>query len=157
MPSIKQTKKTMQVVSAAVNSSYDYRHEFVTPEHLLLALMVEDDNFSHILNIFYNADTFLMEIEKHLAEMESMPDEADYNPEFSVQMCELLDKSGELVAYSNAEAIDIPHLAKAMLEQEESWAAYLLKSALYGKESHFLTKLISIYDYDAQLEKEKKD
>ena len=146
----------MQVVSAAVNSTYDYRHEFVTPEHLLLALMAEDDNFSHILNIFYDADTFLMEIGKHLAEMESMPDEADYNPEFSVQMCELLDKSGELVAYSNAEAIDIPHLAKAMLEQEESWAAYLLKKALYGKESHFLTKLISIYDYDAQLEKEKK-
>ena len=146
----------MQVVSAAVNSTYDYQHEFVTPEHLLLALMAEDDNFSHILNIFYDADTFLMEIEKHLAEMESMPDETDYNPEFSVQMCELLDKSGELVAYSNAEAIDIPHLAKAMLEQEESWAAYLLKKALYGKESHFLTKLISIYDYDAQLEKEKK-
>lgn len=146
----------MQVVSAAVNSTYDYRHEFVTPEHLLLALMVEDDNFSRILNIFYDADTFLMEIEKHLAEMESMPDETDYNPEFSVQMCELVDKSGELVAYSNAEAIDIPHLAKAMLEQEESWAAYLLKKALYGKESHFLTKLISIYDYDAQLEKEKK-
>ena len=146
----------MQVVSAAVNSTYDYRHEFVTPEHLLLALMAEDDNFSRILNIFYDADTFLMEIEKHLAEMESMPDETDYNPEFSVQMCELLDKSGELVAYSNAEAIDIPHLAKAMLEQEESWAAYLLKKALYGKESHFLTKLISIYDYDAQLEKEKK-
>ena len=146
----------MQVVSAAVNSTYDYRHEFVTPEHLLLALMVEDDNFSRILNIFYDADTFLMEIEKHLAEMESMPDETDYNPEFSVQMCELLDKCGELVAYSNAEAIDIPHLAKAMLEQEESWAAYLLKKALYGKESHFLTKLISIYDYDAQLEKEKK-
>ena len=146
----------MQVVSAAVNSTYDYRHEFVTPEHLLLALMVEDDNFSRILNIFYDADTFLMEIETHLAEMESMPDETDYNPEFSVQMCELLDKSGELVAYSNAEAIDIPHLAKAMLEQEESWAAYLLKKALYGKESHFLTKLISIYDYDAQLEKEKK-
>ena len=156
MPSIKQTKKTMQVVSAAVNSTYDYRHEFVTPEHLLLALMAEDDNFSRILNLFYDADTFLMEIEKHLAEMESMPDETDYNPEFSVQMCELLDKSGELVAYSNAEAIDIPHLAKAMLEQEESWAAYLLKKALYGKESHFLTKLISIYDYDAQLEKEKK-
>ena len=146
----------MQVVSAAVNSTYDYQHEFVTPEHLLLALMVEDDNFSRILNIFYDADTFLMEIEKHLAEMESMPDETDYNPEFSVQMCELLDKCGELVAYSNAEAIDIPHLAKAMLEQEESWAAYLLKKALYGKESHFLTKLISIYDYDAQLEKEKK-
>ena len=156
MPSIKQTKKTMQVVSAAVNSTYDYRHEFVTPEHLLLALMVEDDNFSHILNIFYNADTFLMEIEKHLAEMESMPDETDYNPEFSIQMNQLIERSWEQVVYSSAEAIDIPHLAKAMLEQEESWAAYLLKKALNGKETHFLTKLLSIYDYDAQLEKEKK-
>ena len=70
MPSIKQTKKTMQVVSAAVNSTYDYRHEFVTPEHLLLALMMEEDNFSRVLNIFYDADTFLMEIEEHLGEME---------------------------------------------------------------------------------------
>ena len=156
MSSIKQTKKTMQVVSAAVNSSYDYRHEFVTPEHLLLALMVEDDNFYHILNIFYDADSFITEIEKHLAEIESMPDEADYNPEFSVQMCELIDKSWEQVVFSSAEAIDIPHLAKAMLDQEESWAAYLLKKALNGKESHFMTKLISIYDYDAQQEKEKK-
>lgn len=156
MSSIKQTKKTMQVVSAAVNSSYDYRHEFVTPEHLLLALMVEDDNFYHILNIFYDADSFITEIEKHLAEIESMPDEADYNPEFSVQMCELIDKSWEQVVFSSAEAIDIPHLAKAMLDQEESWAAYMLKKALNGKESHFMTKLISIYDYDAQQEKEKK-
>lgn len=156
MSSIKQTKKTMQVVSAAVNSSYDYRHEFATPEHLLLALMVEDDNFYHILNIFYDADSFITEIEKHLAEIESMPDEADYNPEFSVQMCELIDKSWEQVVFSSAEAIDIPHLAKAMLDQEESWAAYLLKKALNGKESHFMTKLISIYDYDAQQEKEKK-
>ena len=156
MPSIKQTKKTMQVVSAAVNSSYDYRHEFVTPEHLLLALMVEDDNFYHILNIFYDADSFITEIEKHLAEIESMPDEADYNPEFSVQMCELIDKSWEQVVFSSAEAIDIPHLAKAMLDQEESWAAYMLKNALYGKENHFLTKLINVYDFDAHLEKEKK-
>ena len=156
MPSIKQTKNTMQVVSAAVNSSYDYRHEFVTPEHLLLALMVEDDNFYHILNIFYDADSFITEIEKHLAEIESMPDEADYNPELSVQMCELIDKSWEQVVFSSAEAIDIPHLAKAMLDQEESWAAYMLKNALYGKETHFLTKLINVYDFDAHLEKEKK-
>lgn len=146
----------MQVVSAAVNSSYDYRHEFVTPEHLLLALMVEDDNFYHILNIFYDADSFITEIEKHLEEIETMPDEADYNPEFSVQMCELIDKSWEQVVFSSAEAIDIPHLAKAMLDQEESWATYMLKNALYGKETHFLTKLINVYDFDAHLEKEKK-
>ena len=156
MSDTKQTKKAAQIISAAVNSSYDYRHEFVTPEHLLLALMMEDDNFYHILNIFYDADTFITEVENHLAEIECVPDDIDYNPELSIQMCKLLDKSWEQVVYSSAEAIDIPHLAKAMLEQQDSWAAYLLKKALYGKETNFLTKLLNLYDYDAQLEKEKK-
>jgi ATP-dependent Clp protease ATP-binding subunit ClpA len=156
MPSIKQSKKASLIISAAVNHTFDYRHEFVTPEHLLLALMVEDDNFYNILNIFYNADSFIMEIEKHLVEIETIPDEIDYNPEFSVQMCELIDKSWEQVVFSSAEAIDIPHLAKAMLEQEESWATYMLKKALYGKETHFLTKLINACDLEVQLEKEKK-
>ncbi|MBO5794554.1 MAG: AAA family ATPase [Bacteroidaceae bacterium] len=156
MPSIKQSKKVALIISAAVKRSFDYRHEFVTPEHLLLVLMEEDDNFYHILNIFYNADTFVLEVENHLAEIESVPDEIDYNPELSNQMCELLDKSWEQVIYSSAEAIDIPHLAKAMLDLEESWATYILKKALYGKETNFLTQLLNIYDYDAQLEKEKK-
>ena len=156
MASIKQSKKTKHIISAAVNISYDYQHEFVTPEHLLLALMVEDDNFYNILNIFYDANSFITEIQKHLAEIESVPDEIDYNPEFSAQMCELIDNSWEQVVFSSAEAIDIPHLAKAMLEQEDSWAAYMLKKALYDKETHFLTKLINAYDLDAQLEKEKK-
>lgn len=156
MASIKQSKKTMHIISAAVNISYDYQHEFVTPEHLLLALMVEDDNFYNILNIFYDANSFITEIQKHLEEIESVPDEIDYNPEFSAQMCELIDNSWEQVVFSSAEAIDIPHLAKAMLEQEDSWAAYMLKKALYDKETHFLTKLINAYDLDAQLEKEKK-
>ena len=156
MPSIKHTKKAAQIISAAVNSSYDYRHEFITPEHLLLALMVEDDNFYHILNIFYDADTFIREIEDHLAEIECVPDDIDYNPEFSIQMNLLLDKSWEQVVYSSAEAIDVPHLAKALLDMEDSWAAYMLKRALYGKETNFLTKLLNICDYDTQLEKEKK-
>ena len=156
MSNIKQSKKAARVISAAIQNTYDYRHEFVTPEQLLYALMVEDENFYHILNIFYDATTFIMEIENHLVEIECVPDEIDYNPEFSIQMNQLIEKSWEQVVYSSAEAIDIPHLAKAMLEQEESWAAYLLKNALFGKETHFLTKLLSIYDYDAQQEKEKK-
>ena len=156
MSNIKQSKKAARVISAAIQNTYDYRHEFVTPEQLLYALMVEDENFYHILNIFYDATTFIMEIENHLVEIECVPDEIDYNPEFSIQMNQLIERSWEQVVYSNAEAIDIPHLAKAMLEQEESWAAYLLKNALFGKETHFLTKLLSIYDYDAQQEKEKK-
>ena len=156
MPNIKQSKKAVRVISAAIQNTYDYRHEFVTPEQLLYALMVEDEDFYHILNIFYDASTFIMDIESHLVGIECVPDEIDYNPEFSIQMNQLIERSWEQVVYSSAEAIDIPHLAKAMLEQEESWAAYLLKKALNGKETHFLTKLLSIYDYDAQLEKEKK-
>ena len=48
--------------------------------------------------------------------------------------------------------MDIPHLVMGILHLEESWACYLLKDGLADQESHFLSQLISGYDFDDQLE-----
>ena len=55
MAEIKQTERAAKVLHLAMEYCRKGRNEFVTPEHLLLA-MLRDENFVHILNDFYGPD-----------------------------------------------------------------------------------------------------
>ena len=67
-------------------------------------------------------------------------------------MGKVIELAVEQVNSSSAEALDIPHLARGILALEDSWAAYLLKDSLYGKEANFMSQLISFCDFDDELE-----
>ena len=138
-----------------LNKAYEwckeYRHEFIMPEHLLLALL-EEFNFNAAVNIFYSPYQLEDRIKKYLESVESLPEGTEYVPETSVQMGKVIELAVEQVNSSSAEALDIPHLARGILALEDSWAAYLLKDSLYGKEANFMSQLISFCDFDDELE-----
>ena len=138
-----------------LNKAYEwckeYRHEFIMPEHLLLALL-EEFNFNAAVNIFYSPYQLEDRIKKYLESVESLPEGTEYVPETSVQMGKVIKLAVEQVNSSSAEALDIPHLARGILALEDSWAAYLLKDSLYGKEANFMSQLISFCDFDDELE-----
>ena len=138
-----------------LNKAYEwckeYRHEFIMPEHLLLALL-EEFNFNAAVNIFYSPYQLEDRIKKYLESVESLPEGTEYVPETSVQMGKVIELAVEQVNSSSAEALDIPHLARGILALEDSWAAYLLKDSLYGKEANFMSQLINFYDFDDELE-----
>ena len=52
MAEIKQTLRASRVLNKAYEWCKEYRHEFIMPEHLLLALL-EEFNFNAAVNIFY--------------------------------------------------------------------------------------------------------
>ena len=56
MAEIKQTQRAAKVLHLAMEYCRKDRHEFVTPEHLLQALL-QDKNFSRTLNLFYSPET----------------------------------------------------------------------------------------------------
>ena len=138
-----------------LNKAYEwckeYRHEFIMPEHLLLALL-EEFNFNAAVNIFYSPYQLEDRIKKYLESVESLPEGTEYVPETSVQMGKVIELAVEQVNSSSAEALDIPHLARGILALEDSWAAYLLKDSLCGKEANFMSQLISFCDFDDELE-----
>ena len=138
-----------------LNKAYEwckeYRHEFIMPEHLLLALL-EEFNFNAAVNIFYSPYQLEDRIKKYLESVESLPEGTEYVPETSVQMGKVIELAVEQVNSSSAKALDIPHLARGILALEDSWAAYLLKDSLYGKEANFMSQLISFCDFDDELE-----
>ena len=133
-----------------------YRHEFIMPEHLLLVL-IEDINFNSALNIFYSPSRLEESIKEYLESVESMPAGMEYEPEASEQMAKVIELALQTVYASSAKALDIPHLVKGILSLEDSWASYLLKDSLYGKESNFMSQLINFCDIDDELQDMKED
>ncbi len=123
------------------------------PEHLLMTLL-DDDNFHAALNIFYSPEALADRLEKQLATIETIPEDSKYVPETSVQMSKLLEIACQQVLNSSAKAVDTPHLVTGLLHLEDSWACYLLKDALYGKEGNFMSHLINFCDFDDHLEEE---
>ena len=151
MAEIKQTLRASRVHNKAYECSKEYRHEFIMPEHLLLALL-EEFNFNAAVNIFYSPYQLEDRIKDYLDGVESLPEGTEYVPETSAQMGRVIELAVEQVNSSSAKALDIPHLARGVLALEDSWAAYLLKDALYGKEANFMSQLINFCDFDDELE-----
>lgn len=153
MAEIKQTERVGKLLKKAMECCQEHRNEFVLPEHLLLA-MLSEDNFVHVLNSFYRPDLLTDSLFRKLIEMETVPEGIDYEPEASVQLGKVLDVACQQVLNSSAKSLDIPHLVLGILQQEESWACYLLKEALEDKTSNFLSQLISAYEYEDFLEED---
>ena len=153
MAEIKQTERASKILNKSLQCCLDWRHEFIMPEHLLMTLL-DDDNFHAALNIFYSPEALADRLEKQLETIETIPEDRKYVPETSVQMSRLLEIACQQVLNSSAQAVDTPHLVTGLLQLEDSWACYLLKDALYGKEGNFMSHLINFCDFDDHLEEE---
>ena len=156
MAEIKQTLRASRMLNKAYECCKEYRHEFIMPEHLLLVL-IEDFNFNAALNIFYSPYQLEERIKEYLETVDSLPEGTEYVPEASAQMSKVIELAVQQVTSSSAEALDIPHLTKGILALEDSWAAYLLKDSLYGKEANFMSQLINFYDFDDNLQEKGEE
>ena len=151
MAEIKQTERAARILHIAWEYCQKDRNEFVTPEHLLLAMM-RDEVFVHTLSDFCRPDLMADSLFRQMIKVETVPEGQDYEPEASAQLGEVIDYACQQVVSSSAKSLDIPHLVMGILHLEESWACYLLKDALADQESHFMSQLISGYDFDDLLE-----
>ncbi len=148
MEEIKQTERATRVLDKAMEWTNCYRHEFITPEHLLYALM-DCRPFCAALEMYADLFEVVDSIENHLDEIECVPDDVEYTAEPSEQMLEVVGVAYHTVLASAADAVDIPHLVKGILQLEESWAAYFLRKELNGNEAEFLSRLLSEADTDS--------
>ena len=153
MAEIIQSERASQILKETWECCKEYRHEFVMPEHLLFVL-TDEFNFNKTLNIFYSPEEFMERLEEKLEDVETVPEDREYEPEPSVQMGQLIDFACQQVVNSSAKALDLPHLVMGLLHLKESWACYLLKDALGDSESNFMSELISSYEFDDHLEEE---
>ena len=151
MAEIKQTKRAAHVLRVAMEYSKQDRHEFILPEHLLLAMLL-DEEFERVLNQYCDFEQFAVQIEAKLHDVESVPEDRPYEPEASAQLGQVIEFACSQVYNSSADSLDVSHLVMGILNLSDSWACYLLKEALDGNESQFMSQLISAYELDDHLE-----
>ena len=123
------------------------------PEHLL-SVLIEDDIFNAALNLFYSPQVLAERVEDFLKQIDSVPEDIEYEPEVSAQMGKVIESAVQDVTLSSAESIDMPHLVGGILKLKESWAAYLLKDCLYNKEPNFMSQLINFCEFDERFQDE---
>ena len=110
MAEIRQTERTAKVLKETMACCKEYRHEFVMPEHLLFVL-TDEFNFNRALNIFYPIEKFVERLEEKLEDIETVPEDKEYEPEASVQMGQVIEFACQQVVNSSAKELDLPHLS----------------------------------------------
>ena len=150
MPNITQTERVNRLLAQTLTYCKAYRHQFIMPEHLLLAL-ANDEDFCQAMDVWADSDVLRQRVKEFLDRQDVVPEDIEYNPETSEQMSKLIDFALMEVTMSSAKAIDVAHLVAAMLKLKESWAAYLLKECAGGDEGEFLSLLVSEAEEDDYL------
>lgn len=150
MPEINQTERASRILHEALECSLNYRHEFIMPEHLLHALIGEE-SFYTALSDYCDPQQLKQRVEERLSDIEPIPADIDLEPEISVQMGDIVESAINLINYSSATSIDMPHLVQGLLSLDDSWASYLLKACLNGNEAYFLSHLLGFNDVEAPI------
>ncbi|MBP3843149.1 MAG: ATP-dependent Clp protease ATP-binding subunit ClpA [Prevotella sp.] len=149
MPKIQYTERAETLLQQTVENCKSYRHEFVTPEHMLECILKHTD-LPALIELFASPTQLKKKVKEHLRTFDKLPENHEYQPELSAQMAQLIERACQKVFYSSAEQVDIPHLIHAMLELEDSWAAYLLKEAIGDNEEIFMSDIILWYENELQ-------
>ena len=129
-----------------------YRHEFILPEHMLLA-MLRQGEFRDSLHIaavdWENIEGCLKEF---LDNIEKVPSDVKLEIMPSVQSQELMDEAYEILYNSSTEEMRVPHIVEAMLKLSGSYAKDLLSQALGDNKAYFMSVLISKYENISEID-----
>lgn len=138
------SERAKEAVDKARALCHSKRNEFITPEHLLSALL-EDVRFN---SAFYpeEEESLVNELKGRLDSLDTVPDQIPYICDESVQLKQLLDRAELNYATSSAKEIDIPHLVHAMLPLENSWAVHLIRKYFEGSDADFMNVLMENYN-----------
>ena len=156
---IRQTERASIVLHMAMEYSMKDRTEFVTPEHLLLAIM-RNHIFAGVIFDFTRPDLLCNRLYQAMAQWERMPEveeDEESEPDISEQLEQVLAYAYNQVESSSATAVDIPQLVMGILNLEDSWACYLMKKALGDNEGQFLSQLISAFETADNMEQQDEE
>lgn len=142
------SKNLANAIKQAIEDCDFWRHEFVTPEHVLYAFASQDQfaNASELLP--HDASWLITQLEKEFMSMEVVPETQKYVIEGSQQFSEMMSLAIKQAQYSDQDTLDVPHVVAAMLMLNDSQAAYLLDQFTGDEKGEFMQSLVSAYAVD---------
>lgn len=142
------SKNLANAIKQAIEDCDFWRHEFVTPEHVLYAFASQEQFASASEWLPHDASWLITQLEKEFMSMEVVPETQKYVIEGSQQFSEMMSLAIKQAQYSDQETLDVPHVVAAMLMLNDSQAAYLLDQFTGDEKGEFMQSLVSAYAVD---------
>ena len=142
------SKNLANAIKQAIEDCDFWRHEFVTPEHVLYAFASQEQFASASEWLPHNASWLITQLEKEFLSMEVVPETQKYVIEGSQQFSEMMSLAIKQAQYSDQDTLDVPHVVAAMLMLNDSQAAYLLDQFTGDEKGEFMQSLVSAYAVD---------
>lgn len=157
------TRELEETLSYAVDEAVKYKHEYVTLEHLLYALL-EDTAAREVL---YNCGAKIEDIAKSLEEyftdvLEKMPENAQLMPELTSTFQSIIQYAIVQAESSGQKNVDGGNILAALYQAEQSYAVYLLNQQnvsrldILNYLAHGISKMDNIEDFDDLTEDERE-
>ena len=146
---MKQTQAINEALLVAQQIINLHRHEFIMPEHILLAFF-SNEAFRSAVDMCADLDKIENELTEVIIDMETVPEDRPLDPEYSVQFKEMCNHAGQAAIGSGADAIGIHHIVYGIFQLEDSQARHILESNLEVSVPDFLNSLASINEDESE-------
>ena len=121
------TRELEETLSFAVDEAVKHKHEFVTLEHLLFALLEDAAAREILFNCGAQIDELARALEEYFANvLEKMPEDAKAMPELTSTFQSTLSYAVLQAEGSGQGAVDGGNILAALYQAEQSYAVYLL-------------------------------
>ncbi len=127
----------------------EWHHEFVTPEHVLLALCQQSEFRFALADINADLQAINDDLDRALRSMERVPDGVKFAIEGSEQFSQMMSLAIKQAQYAEVDVLDVPHIVAAMLMLPDSNAAYILHKAIGDEQGEFMNALVEYYAMSA--------
>src|SRR5215212_6970108 len=122
------TKELQDTLNFAAMEAVKRRHEYVTLEHLLYALMHDRTASEIVRHCGGNAEALVKELERFFEEgMERVPESGDSLPEYTAAFQRVVEYALLQAEGSGQKEVDGGNVLAALFQSPNSHAVYLLK------------------------------
>ena len=146
---MKQTQAINEALLVAQQIINLHRHEFIVPEHILLAFFSNED-FRAAVEKCADIEVMETDLTDVIMDMESVPEDMELTPEYSVQFKEMCNHAGQAAIGSGSDAIGIHHIVYGIFQLEDSQARHILESHLEVSVPDFLNALAGINEESSE-------
>lgn len=122
------TRELEETLSYAVDEAVKYKHEYVTLEHLLFALLEDNSARDILFNCGAKIEQLALSLEEYFRDtLEKMPDSIQMMPELTATFQSTIQYAILQAEGSGQKAVDGGNILAALFQADQSFAVYLLK------------------------------
>ena len=147
------------LMNDAMRQARFFNHEFVMPEHILLALLREYNFCDALIDRGIDSLKIQEELVGWLSKQERVPSSVKYLPEPSSLFKSMFGTACALAAAADKSKVSVAQFVQAILGLQDSEAAYLLGKAIGDRQGEFLAEIARRYpsDVDTSQDDDEED